>query len=57
VEAALVTLREACGGLVQWLEELRARKGPEESLRSALGRAVREMDHVDWLVPPMLQTR
>lgn len=57
VQAVLVTLQEACAGLVQWLEEVKHSKGPEESLRAALGRAVRGMDKVDWLVPPMLQSR
>ncbi|EIE24509.1 hypothetical protein COCSUDRAFT_61938 [Coccomyxa subellipsoidea C-169] len=57
VEAALVTLREACEGLVDWLEQLKGALQEGESLRAAVNRAVREMNELEWLVPPMLQNR
>ncbi len=57
MEAALVTLREACEGLVDWLEQLKGALQEGESLRAAVSRAVREMNELEWLVPPMLQNR
>ncbi|BDA42857.1 probable low molecular weight phosphotyrosine protein phosphatase [Coccomyxa sp. Obi] len=57
VEATLRTLREACEGLVDWLVRLREGLQEGESLRAAVSRAVRDMNELEWLVPPMLQTR
>ncbi|KAK9909328.1 hypothetical protein WJX75_000581 [Coccomyxa subellipsoidea] len=57
VQAALCTLREACEGLVDWLVRLRGTTLEGESLRAAVSRAVREMNDLEWLVPPMLQNR
>ena len=57
MQAALCTLREACEGLVDWLVRLRGTTLEGESLRAAVSRAVREMNDLEWLVPPMLQNR
>lgn len=57
MQAALCTLREACEGLVDWLVRLKGTTFEGESLRAAVSRAVREMNDLEWLVPPMLQTR
>jgi len=57
VRASLRTLREACEGLADWLQQLRTGGTEGESLRSAVSHAVRELDDLEWLVPPMLQTR
>ena len=53
-------IREACGGLADFLQGLRgsgAKEAEGGSLRSALSAAVQDMESVDWLVPPMLQKR
>ena len=61
VRETLWNIREACGGLVDFLQQLRdsdaTDKGEGGSLRSALSAAVQDMESVDWLVPPMLQKR
>ena len=60
VRETLWNIREACGGLVDFLQQLRdsdATRGEGSSLRSALSAAVQDMESVDWLVPPMLQKR
>ena len=61
VRETLWNIREACGGLVDFLQQLRdsdaTNKGEGGSLRSALSAAVQDMESVDWLVPPMLQKR
>jgi hypothetical protein len=58
VEETLRIIQEACGGLVSFLEGLSSSDGAVDgSLRTQLGAAVKDFEDVDWLVPPMLQTR
>ena len=57
VEQTLKTIQEACGGLVSFLEDLSSSSSSNGTLRNRLGAAVKQFEDVDWLVPPMLQTR
>ena len=59
VEASLQMIQAACEGLTRFLEELRDTNGSHAggSLKAKLAAAVKGFENVDWLVPPMLQTR
>lgn len=52
-------IAEACNGLLAFLRSVRGPEGLEErpSFREQLRDAVREMDAIEWMVPPMLQKR
>lgn len=61
-EAIRVTagvIAEACNGLLSFLRGVRGPEGPQERppFREQLRDAVREMDAIEWMVPPMLQKR
>ena len=61
-EAVRVTagvIAEACNGLMHFLRGVRGPEGPGERplFREQLRDAVREMDAIEWMVPPMLQKR
>ena len=52
-------IAEACNGLLAFLRSVRGPEGAEERppFREQLRDAVREMDAIEWMVPPMLQKR
>lgn len=60
-EAIRVTagvISEACNGLIQFLQQVRGPESPDSPpFREQLKIAVREMDAIEWMVPPMLQKR
>lgn len=56
VTAIGAVILESCQGLAARLAEVQARSGGE-GLRGGVTQWLQEMDGMDWLVPPMLQTR
>ena len=51
-------ISEACNGLIQFLQQVRGPESPDSPpFREQLKNAVRDMDAIEWMVPPMLQKR
>lgn len=58
MQEAASLIQSSCLGLVQYLQQIQEESGESPTdFRKAFRQRVSLMEDIDWLVPPMLQSR